>query len=542
MSDWYGMCRKASAVGMILWSFGGFAPSLNAATVLDDGAMRELVRPTVVKVKVDDGSGTGFVLNQDGYVATNEHVVAGSHRITVQQETSQVPADLIWSSTELDLAVIRMHSRLAGMADVSLAVSSPEVNSDMTVLAVGFPGVSDQMAATAAVVPTYNEGIFSHIFDGTWDGAHTLRVVQHDAAINPGNSGGPLFDACGRVVGVNSYIPQVEVREDSLIALKASWSSFIGELARELDSLRISYRRIEEPCKTAPIDFDGATAEDIDQLQAQIEDMERRVREADGADGGATAEDIDQLQAQIEDMERRVREADGADAASLREQIGQLRFALEDARNDLEVTQNERWFITASVAVGVAIVLSLIAALVFTSFRRSLLLTVGRMQEGASRVVHSRRLRKSDRPVAAPSGPVYPRRLRIGRGRDVDVVLNSESVSRLHAELVVSERSGGHREYVISDRNSTNGTRVLRGGRWQRIRESVVEPNERIRLGDYETTPRSLEEMAPRSLGPDRQRQGTQPNREAEGHRHGQPISVPVRRNRAGEVVRRNDT
>ncbi len=508
MSDGHGVRGKASTMGLILWTFGGFAPSSNAATALDDGTLRERVKPMVVKVLTETGSGTGFVLNQNGHIATNHHVVDNGRQFAVRRATSQVAADLVWSSEELDLAVIRMREQLAGVATVTLAVSSPEENSDLAVLAVGFPGVSDTLATADAAESTRTNGIFSHIFDGSWGQDHTLRIIQHNADINPGNSGGPLFDACGRLIGVNTAGPNVTVsntpggpRIDAPSGV--FWASFVGELARELDSLEIAYQRTEEPCDAVA---------------------------------------VEQIQEQIEDLELRIREAGGQNADVLRDALERLQGQLEDAQRRLEEGQQRRWLMTASVAGGVALVLLLIAALALASFRRSLVQTVARMQEGVSRVVQSRQGKKGHRTAAVPSKAAYPCRLRIGRGREMDVTLNSESVSRFHAELVISEQRdglGGLLEYVISDRDSTNGTRVWRGGHWHRIRKGVVQPNERLRLGDYETTPRDLEGMASRSLSPGRERQGAE--KKAERRRYGQPVDVSVRRNPDGEIVPRTD-
>lgn len=113
-----------------------------------------------------------------------------------------------------------------------------------------------------------------------------------------------------------------------------------------------------------------------------------------------------------------------------------------------------------------------------------------RVAEGAPTVV----------PVAAEPTQAnrFSRRIRIGRGRDMDVVVNSKSVSRQHAELVISDPGGSRStsRYRVTDCKSTNGTRVFRGGRWQRIERTFVQPQEPLRIGDYETTSAALEKMA----------------------------------------------
>ena len=494
-------------------------PHVVAASALDDGTLRQQAEPAVLRVIAEGSAGTGFVLNEAGYVATNEHVVADATSFALHQAGRQASATLVWSSTALDLAILRMRGRLAGIKPVTLALSSPEENSDQNVLAVGFPGVSDELAVAGVEdKPTSNPGEVSRFFEGTWGQGATLQIVQHTASINSGNSGGPLFDACGRVIGVNTAGPnhvvstpggpQLNIRSGTY------WASFAGVLARELDSRGIEYKKTEERCAAA--DFAGASAEDVDQIQGRIEEVERRMREADGRDAVALEEELARLQAQ------------------------------------LEAAQRQRWGITAAVVAGVVVLLFVVAVLAFASFRRNVLRAVSRVQQGASRVVHERasrvvrsrsERRQSPRQRVTPRRPPeYPLRLRIGRGRDMDVVVRSESVSREHAVLVVSSPGGRSR---LIDNGSTNGTRVLRRGRWQRIGEDMVDPEEHIKLGDYQTTPSALERMARSRQPGHRERQ--QRSSGEYGHQSvvggaervgdDRPSSVAVRRDSDGQVV-----
>ena len=124
----------------------------------------------------------------------------------------------------------------------------------------------------------------------------------------------------------------------------------------------------------------------------------------------------------------------------------------------------------------------------------------------------------------------------------MDVVVKSESVSREHAVLVVSSPGGRSR---LIDNGSTNGTRVLRRGRWQRIGEDMVDPEEHIKLGDYQTTPSALEKMArPRDpVHRERQRRSSGEYGHqsvvsgAERVADDRPSSVAVRRDSDGQVV-----
>ena len=545
---------RASRIAIVfVWATLG--PHLGAASALDDGTLRQQARPAVLRVVVEGGSGTGFVLNEDGHVATNQHVVADATSFSLHQAGHEASATLIWSSPELDLAILLLRDRLPGLEAVTLALSSPDENSDQDVLAVGFPGVSDELAVAVTDDPTSTSGEVSRLFEGTWGSTGvTLQIVQHTAPVNPGNSGGPLFDACGRVIGVNTAGPRQLVSTPSGTRLNIRsgtyWASFAGVLAHVLDSKGIPYQSTEERCLAT--EFTGVSTEELEQIKEEFEGGVDQIR------GG-----VDQIQGRIDEVERRMRETDGRDREAYQEELArlqalqaQLQGQIEEGRRRREQAQDEQrrqWLMTASVAVGVVIFLFVAATLAFASFRRSVLRTVSRVQDGASRVVQegasrivrsraegrqSPRRRTAQRPI--PEVPEYPRRLRIGRGRDMDVVVKSESVSREHAELVVSGAGG---QFRLIDCGSTNGTRVLRHGRWQRVQEDVVGPREHIKLGDYQTTPLALERMAqPHASGRRGQQQhsgGRWGGENAAEARRGddRPSSIAVRRNSAGQIV-----
>ena len=459
------------------------------------------------------------MLNTLGHVATNHHVVDGSGQFAVKQGDVQAPATLVWSSQDLDLAVIRIVGGASAFPPVELAVSSPEMNSDLAVHAVGYPGLSDHVSDSPTAVPTYTKGVVSRITVGTWGTGQRLRIVQHDAAINPGNSGGPLFDACGRVIGVNTAGPRVRVTNTPGgptidVPNDVYWASFIVELAEVLDARSVEYRSTTEPCE-AGVAEGGVSSQQVEDLQRQVADLERRLREGDG----------------LQDQ--------GAQQEALRAQLEQARVALDAELERIQEETRFQWLMTGLVALGVLVVLVVIAAIVFASFRRSVLRAASRIQQGVSSVV-SRRSKRPERRNRMPSGDQsVSLTLRIGRGRDMDVVLRDGSVSRHHLNLTVSPPSvvGDGRSYRLEDLGSTNGTKVLRHGRWIQVRRESVGPREQLRLGDYRTTAADLESLALRKRaggGGKGQGQGNA------GFNQGQPAGVGVKRNRSGEVVARS--
>ena len=240
----------AFALVAVLAAFGQTTP---AATVLDDAAMRDRAAAAVVLLMVEDGHGAGFVLNAQGHIATNHHVVAGGGRILARHGERTALAETVWASERLDLAVLRVrNNRLGALRPLPLAIAPPAPLLD--VLAVGFPGAAN--AVTAAIAPSYNEGSVGRVVEGTW-GLGRVRIVQHSADINPGNSGGPLLDACGRVVGVNTAFAAASLsltadgpRIDAPSGV--FWAAFSGELADALDALAIPYESASDACEAAP--------------------------------------------------------------------------------------------------------------------------------------------------------------------------------------------------------------------------------------------------------------------------------------------------
>jgi 2-alkenal reductase len=143
---------------------------------------------------VPAGSGTGFIIDEDGHIVTNAHVVAGGDQFeAVFVDGTSAPATLIGSDPVSDLAVIQVEGDMP--ASVSLGDSS-ELEVGETVIAIGSP--------LGAFTNTVTQGIVSAI-GRDFPGAPTYtNLIQHDAAINPGNSGGPLFNLQGEVIGVNT--------------------------------------------------------------------------------------------------------------------------------------------------------------------------------------------------------------------------------------------------------------------------------------------------------------------------------------------------
>jgi putative serine protease PepD len=142
-------------------------------------------------------TGSGFVVRSDGYVVTNDHVVAGGSNVKVKiGDGRTLPATVVGTDPSTDLAVLKVDE--TGLKALPLGDSGAAQVGD-PVDAIGNPFGLDR-TLTTGVVSALQRQISSP------NGFTIDNVIQTDAAINPGNSGGPLFNAAGQVIGVNSQI------------------------------------------------------------------------------------------------------------------------------------------------------------------------------------------------------------------------------------------------------------------------------------------------------------------------------------------------
>ena len=164
------------------------------------------VKSSVVSIKADGNSGTGtgsgFIYRQDGYIITNNHVVApalNGGKLTVFLENKiEFEARLIGRNPSYDLAVLKIEA--TGLSPVKIGDSNALNVGDLTV-AFGSPlGLSGTV--TSGIVSAVNRPVTA----GGQDDQSFISAIQTDAAINPGNSGGPLVNGQAEVIGVNSAI------------------------------------------------------------------------------------------------------------------------------------------------------------------------------------------------------------------------------------------------------------------------------------------------------------------------------------------------
>ncbi|WP_084100823.1 S1C family serine protease [Demequina sp. NBRC 110051] len=195
------------------WAFDEFS-SPNASLSMTTGesvdrpegsvaSVAAAVMPSVVSIESSmqggEATGSGFVIQDDGYILTNNHVVDGATDITVVfSDGSEHSAELIGATADYDLAVIKVD--VTGLTPLTFADSDEVVVGDATI-AVGSP-LGLEGTVTTGIVSSMHRPVTA----GDTQSQAYIDALQTDAAINPGNSGGPLLNANGEVIGVNSAI------------------------------------------------------------------------------------------------------------------------------------------------------------------------------------------------------------------------------------------------------------------------------------------------------------------------------------------------
>src|SRR5438105_5118334 len=221
--------RGEAAVRSVLQDTGRPLPQAKAAVDLGEAfaSVAEHVKPAVVFIKserrervssrrvpsfddffnsprrpqVEQGSGSGFIVSQDGYILTNNHVVQGADRVTVRlYDNREFTAKTVGTDPTTDVAVIKIET--AGLPTVHLGdADSTKIGN--WVLAIGNPlGEAFTFTVTAGIVSAKGR-----LLAGLNQSRYAIQdFIQTDAAINPGNSGGPLVNVRGEVIGINSAI------------------------------------------------------------------------------------------------------------------------------------------------------------------------------------------------------------------------------------------------------------------------------------------------------------------------------------------------
>lgn len=152
------------------------------------------------------GFGSGFIVSQDGYIITNQHVIQGADEIeiSINNVEDPIPAEVAWSDFSLDLAVLKIESEELEQELTPLNLgNSDNLRPGQWAIAVGNP-FGLEHTVTVGVISALGRPIQ---VPGSGNQVRTYQnLIQLDAAINPGNSGGPLLNNQGEVIGINTAV------------------------------------------------------------------------------------------------------------------------------------------------------------------------------------------------------------------------------------------------------------------------------------------------------------------------------------------------
>ena len=242
---------------------GSGSAKAKSGTAVDWTAVAKEVSDSVVAIDVatSDGEakGSGVVISDKGYIATNNHVISGAQQIQVTLASGAVySAKVVGTDTTTDLAVIKLDNPPSDLKVAEFA-DSDNLAVGEAVMAIGNPlGYDD--TATTGIVSALNRPVTVTDDDNN---AIVTNAVQIDAAINPGNSGGPTFNAAGQVIGINSSIASTASSSGTAGSIGIGFaipSNLVKRVANEIiDNGSVKHVALGITIKSSSVEADGVT-------------------------------------------------------------------------------------------------------------------------------------------------------------------------------------------------------------------------------------------------------------------------------------------
>jgi putative serine protease PepD len=233
-----------------------------ATQVVQPGDIRSILdaaRPAVVRIDVGggdsaEGTGTGFIIDPSGVIATNAHVVNGFNTVTVHLASGDaLSGKVVGSDGRLDLAIVKVNR--TGLPTLALG------DSDTLQVGDGVVAIGNALGLSAGSGATVTTGIISGLDRVVDVGSETLfNAIQTDAAINPGNSGGPLVDMNGKVIGINTAIASPDTANNVGFAISISSARPVIEALRSGREPQIAFLGVT----TEPLTPDAASRLKVD--------------------------------------------------------------------------------------------------------------------------------------------------------------------------------------------------------------------------------------------------------------------------------------
>ena len=242
---------------------GSGSAKAKSGTAVDWTAVAKEVSDSVVAIDVatSDGEakGSGVVISDKGYIATNNHVISGAQQIQVTLASGAVySAKVVGTDTTTDLAVIKLDNPPSDLKVAEFA-DSDKLAVGEAVMAIGNPlGYDD--TATTGIVSALNRPVTVTDDDNN---AIVTNAVQIDAAINPGNSGGPTFNAAGQVIGINSSIASTASSSGTAGSIGIGFaipSNLVKRVTNEIiDNGSVKHVALGITIKSSSVEADGVT-------------------------------------------------------------------------------------------------------------------------------------------------------------------------------------------------------------------------------------------------------------------------------------------
>lgn len=242
---------------------GSGSAKAKSGQAVDWSAVAKEVSDSVVAIDVatSDGEakGSGVVISDKGYIATNNHVISGAQQIQVTLASGAVySAKVVGTDTTTDLAVIKLDNPPSDLKVAEFA-DSDDLAVGESVMAIGNPlGYDD--TATTGIVSALNRPVTVTDDDNN---AIVTNAVQIDAAINPGNSGGPTFNAAGQVIGINSSIASTASSSGTAGSIGIGFaipSNLVKRVTNEIiDNGSVKHVVLGITIKSSSVEADGVT-------------------------------------------------------------------------------------------------------------------------------------------------------------------------------------------------------------------------------------------------------------------------------------------
>ena len=242
---------------------GSGSAKAKSGQAVDWSAVAKEVSDSVVAIDVATGDGeakgSGVVISDKGYIATNNHVISGAQQIQVTLANGAMySAQVVGTDTTTDLAVIKLDNPPSDLKVAEFA-DSDNLAVGEAVMAIGNPlGYDD--TATTGIVSALNRPVTVTDDDNN---AIVTNAVQIDAAINPGNSGGPTFNVAGQVIGINSSIASTASSSGTAGSIGIGFaipSNLVKRVTNEIiDNGSVKHVVLGITIKSSSVEADGVT-------------------------------------------------------------------------------------------------------------------------------------------------------------------------------------------------------------------------------------------------------------------------------------------